>query len=146
MTVPIAALLGFAVWTLLLLVATVGVYRWSLVFAGRATVREWRGDRPEGAEWYLRALRAHCNCAENLPVFASIVFASAWTSTSGAVLDLLAMTVIAARICQSVTHIAFVQTEGIAIMRFSFFLAQVISMLTMAGVVVAKSSWNAAIL
>ena len=75
MTVPVWMLLGFATWTVLLLLTTVGVYRWSRILTGRAPIREFRADRVEGEEWYKRAMRAHANCVENLPVFGAIVFA-----------------------------------------------------------------------
>lgn len=136
MTTPIAALLVFAMWTLLLLTATVGVYRWSQVFAGRATVREWRGDRPQGADWYLRALRAHANCVENLPVFAVLVLAAHLTGVSHTALDVVAVTIVVARIAHSITHVAFEQTERVAVARFAFFLIQVLSMMAAAVIVV----------
>ena len=140
MTVPVAALLAFSVWTLLLLGATVGVYRWSRVFAGQATVREWRGDRPQGADWYLRALRAHANCIENLPVFAAIVVAAHLTGVSNATMNGLAVVIVLARVAQSITHVAFRQTEAVAITRFSLFFIQVLSMLAMAGLVAVQAT------
>ena len=75
MTVPVWMLVGFAVWTVLLLLATVGVYRWSRILTGRLPIRSFRADQVEGADWYIRAMRAHANCVENLPVFGAIVFA-----------------------------------------------------------------------
>lgn len=36
MTIPMWMLLGFAAWTVLLLSATVGVYRWTRILSGRA--------------------------------------------------------------------------------------------------------------
>jgi len=33
-------LVGFAAWTVLLLLATVGVYRWSRILTGRVAIRE----------------------------------------------------------------------------------------------------------
>ena len=72
MTVPIWALLGFAAWTVLLLLFTVGTYRWSRILTGRVPIREFRADKVEGEEWYRRSMRAHANCIENLPVFGAI--------------------------------------------------------------------------
>jgi uncharacterized MAPEG superfamily protein len=79
MTVPQWALLGFAVWTLLVLFGTVGVYRWSRILTGRVRISEWQADRPQGSDWYQRAMRAHMNCVENLPVFAAIVLCATAT-------------------------------------------------------------------
>ena len=74
MTLPVWMLVGFAAWTVLLLVATVGVYRWSRILTGRVPIRNFRADQIEGEDWYKRAMRAHANCVENLPVFTAIVF------------------------------------------------------------------------
>ena len=71
MNIPVLVLLGFAAWTLLTLIASIGVYRLSRVLTGRASMAEWRADLPQGSEWYQRAMRAHMNCVENLPVMAS---------------------------------------------------------------------------
>jgi hypothetical protein len=49
MTVPVGMLVGFAVWTVLLLLATVGVYRWSRILTGRVPIRNFRADQIEGA-------------------------------------------------------------------------------------------------
>ncbi|HKJ89202.1 MAG TPA: MAPEG family protein, partial [Gammaproteobacteria bacterium] len=75
MSIPVWVLLAFAGWTLLILLATVGIYRWSRILTGRATVREWRADQEQGSDWYRRAMRAHMNCVENLPVYGAIVVA-----------------------------------------------------------------------
>jgi hypothetical protein len=37
--VPVWVLVGFATWTVLLLLATVGVYRWSRILTGRVPIR-----------------------------------------------------------------------------------------------------------
>lgn len=61
MPVPVWMLLGFAAWTVLLLVATVGVYRWSLILTRGVPIASFRADQPEGADRYKRALRAHAD-------------------------------------------------------------------------------------
>jgi hypothetical protein len=73
MTIPVWVLLGFAAWTLLTLFTTIGVYRWTRILTGRAAIAEWRADEVQGSEWYRRALRAHMNCVENLPVYTATV-------------------------------------------------------------------------
>jgi len=45
------------------------------ILTGRVPIREFRADRVEGDDWYRRAMRAHANCVENLPVFGVIVLA-----------------------------------------------------------------------
>ena len=72
---PVVVLVGFAPWTLLTLLGSVGVYRWSRILTGHASIAEWRADWPQGCEWYQRAMRAHMNCVENLPVYTAIVVA-----------------------------------------------------------------------
>ena len=58
MPIPVWVLLGFATWTLLILFATVGVYRWSRILTGRTAIATWRADEQQGSEWYRRAMRA----------------------------------------------------------------------------------------
>ena len=43
----------------------------------------WQRIGDQGADWYLRSMRAHANCIENLPVFGALVFiayATDWRS------------------------------------------------------------------
>lgn len=91
MTIPLWSLLGFAIWTVVLLLATVGVYRWSRILTGRVPIREFRADRIEGENWYRRAMRAHANCIENLPVFAAIVFTLHVSDIQSPAVDLVAV-------------------------------------------------------
>ena len=55
MPIPVWVLPGFAAWTLLLLFATVGVYRWNRILTGRTAIAAWRADEQQGSEWYRRA-------------------------------------------------------------------------------------------
>src|SRR5262245_58567389 len=114
MTVPLWALLGFAAWTVLLLLGTVGVYRWSLVPTGRTEIREWRSDRVEGDDFYKRAMRAHANCVENLPVFGAIVLALYASHVESVVADAVSVAILAARVAQSLVHVSFEQTNAMA--------------------------------
>lgn len=132
MTTPIWTLFGFALWTLLLLFATVGVYRWSRILTGRASVREWQPDTNQGSNWYKRAMQAHMNCIENLPIYAVIVFAITSANVQHDILNISAIIILIARILHSLVHIIFEQTEIIAIIRFSFYFIQIIFMLIMA--------------
>ncbi len=132
MTVPQWALLSFAVWTLVTLLGTVGVYRWSRIFTGRASISEWRADQIQGSEWYRRAVRAHMNCVENLPVFGAIVLCASFAGASGPLMDALAMGIVVARVGQTVVHLAAAPANTTALIRFMLFLAQIIFMLWMA--------------
>ena len=77
MTVPVWVLLLFAGWTVATLMATGGVYRWSRILSGRAALSDFPADALHGSDWYRRAVRAHANCVENLPLYAAIVVAIA---------------------------------------------------------------------
>jgi uncharacterized MAPEG superfamily protein len=118
-------LLGFAAWTLFLLTVTVGTYRWSRILTRRQGIAEFRSDHVEGDDWYRRAMRAHANCVENLPVFAVIVFALNAAGASSPLIDGLATLVLAARLVQSLVHVGLPQTNRVVSVRFSFFMVQV---------------------
>jgi len=131
MTIPVWVLLGFAGWTLLTLIGSVAVYRWSRILTGRAQISEFRADAPQGADWYRRAMRAHANCVENLPVYAAIVVASMAAGVRSATLDVLAVVLLGARVCQTLTHVAFEMTNRAVAVRFSFFAVQIACMFWM---------------
>lgn len=121
---PELMLLGFAGWTLFLLLTTVGAYRLSRVFLGRAGMSEFPADQVEGQDWYRRAMRAHANCLENLPVFAVLVYALRAFGISEPAVDLLCVVILAARIPQSLVHVCFAQTDRVVSVRFALFLVQ----------------------
>lgn len=129
MILPVWMLVGFAAWTVLLLLATVGVYRWSRILTGRVAIREFRADQIEGADWYKRAMRAHANCVENLPVFGAIVLGLHVGNVGSALVNALAVAVLVGRIMQSLVHVCFVQTDIVTSVRFGFFFVQVVSFL-----------------
>lgn len=137
MTTPVWALLAFAIWTLLLLFSTVGVYRWSRILTGRVPIHEFRADQVEGDDWYRRAMRAHANCVENLPVFGAVVFALHVSGVQSSTANRLAVAVVAARVAQSLVHVALSQTSPVVSLRFALFLAQIVCVLWMVGIVVA---------
>jgi uncharacterized MAPEG superfamily protein len=140
MTLPVWMLVGFAAWTILLLVATVGVYRWSRILTGRVPIRNFRADQIEGADWYKRAMRAHANCVENLPVFGAIVFGLHVGNVSGVLVNTLSVAVLVARILQSLVHVCFDQTNAVTSVRFGFFAVQIASFLGLIGILLAKLS------
>jgi uncharacterized MAPEG superfamily protein len=136
MTIPIWMLLGFAAWTVLLLAATVGVYRWTRILSGRASVSSFRADQVEGEDWYRRSMRAHANCLENLPVFGAIVLALYVGAVRGPVIDVLSVVVLASRVLQSLVHVSHVQTDAFVTVRFSFLSVQLMSFVTLIILVV----------
>jgi uncharacterized MAPEG superfamily protein len=136
MTIPVWVLLLFAGWTLATLLGTVGVYRWSRILTRRAALSDFRADESHGSDWYRRAMRAHANCVENLPVYAAIVVAIAAGGVQSPLLDTLAAVLFAARVLQTVTHVAVEQTNTVVGVRFAFFFVQIVCMAGM-GILVA---------
>ena len=136
MTMPIWALLGFAAWTVLLLLLTVGMYRWSRILTGRVPIREFQADQVEGEEWYRRSMRAHANCIENLPVFGAIVLAIYVSGIGGPAVNYLSIGILLTRILQSLVHVCLVQTNTVVAVRFAFFFVQLVSFLILISMVV----------
>ena len=140
MTIPIWTLLGFALWTLLLLFSTVGVYRWSRILTGRVPISEFRADQIEGEDWYRRAMRAHANCVENLPVFGAIVLALYVSGIGGGTVDAVCIGILAARVVQSLIHVGLVQTDAVVSVRFVFFFLQVAGFFWLTAIVIGRSA------
>jgi hypothetical protein len=137
MTTPLWVLLGFALWTIAVLLAGIGVRRWSLILTGRAQLTDFPADTPHGSPAYRRAIRAHANCVENLPVYGAIVFALFAAQIGSPTLDTLAVVFLIARICQSSVHLVLIETNTTVAIRFGFFFIQLAIMLWMAATVIA---------
>jgi hypothetical protein len=71
-------------------------------------------------------------------VYGAIVCVASFAGVSGSLLDALSVTVLAARVCQTSVHVAFVQTERAVSVRFGFFSVQLVSMLVMAGWILSQ--------
>lgn len=127
MTLPMWMLLGFAAWTFLMMSATVGVYRWTRILSGHASVSSFPGDKVEGEDWYRRSMRAHANCVENLSVFGAIVLGLYVAGVGGRVVDVLSVFVLVSRVLQSLVHVSHVQTDGFVAIRFSLLCVQLVS-------------------
>jgi uncharacterized membrane protein YecN with MAPEG domain len=137
MTMPVWMLLGFATWTALLLLFTIGTYRWSRIFTGRMAIANFPADAAGGEDWYRRATRAHANCIENLPVFGAIVLALHVSQVGGTWVDALTVTVLVARIFQSLVHVCLVHSNAVASWRFGFFFVQFVCYFWLLGIIVA---------
>jgi uncharacterized MAPEG superfamily protein len=135
MSIPVAALLAFALWTITLLAFTIGVLRWSLIVSGKAELKSFPGDEAYGTPFYRRATRAHMNCVENLPVFGAIVFAAEASGAQSPTLDALAIAAIAARLGQTTAHLSSGGNLAIGV-RFSFLMVQLAAFFWMAALVV----------
>ena len=140
MNIPVLVLLGFTAWTLLVLFGSIGVYRWSRILTGRASLAEWRADVPQGSDWYQRAMRAHMNCVENLPLYGALVVALNATGLQSGAVDRLAVMLLAARIGQTLAHIVLPPTDAATALRFSLFVVQVVCMVAMGAVIATALS------
>jgi len=100
----IQALLGFAAWTLLL-VLLVFAYRGGRFLAG-TPINSWprSGRQVDDAPLVQRLEAAHANCLENLPLFAVIVLSAAALGKLDAV-NAVAPFVLYARVGQSAAHL-----------------------------------------
>jgi uncharacterized MAPEG superfamily protein len=139
MTVPVLMLLGFAAWTVILLAVTVGVYRFNLIFRGRASISDFPADHVVGDDWYRRSMRAHANCIENLPVFGAIVLAISTYGVGGMAVNCLSISVLVARIAQSLVHVGHVQSDAFVAVRFAFFSVQLVSFMALIVIVVGHT-------
>ncbi|MEK7265052.1 MAG: MAPEG family protein [Pseudomonadota bacterium] len=123
MTPSAVALLGFALWTIILVIL-LAVFRVSMVVAGKKSAASFspNGDDVEG--FGRRLTRAHANCFENLPLAGAVLLYAIATSQS-AVTDGLAIAFLGARVMQSLTHLA--STSAFAVnVRFAFFVIQIL--------------------
>lgn len=134
-TVPVLMVLLFAVWTIVLLVLTVGIYRWGSVFTGKAQLTDFRADDVKGSDFYKRAMRAHANCVENLPIFIAVVFAAYVTDTMSESVQLMSIIIVVARVLQSLVHVSLEQTNKVTFFRFCLFFAQIICFFGIASAV-----------
>jgi uncharacterized MAPEG superfamily protein len=85
-------------------------------------------------------MRAHMNCVENLPVYAAIVVALVATSVESRAIDSLAVTLLAARIGQTVTHIVMPPSNVAATLRFTLFFLQASCIIAMAVIIAVTSA------
>lgn len=139
MALSLWMLLAFAGWTLIVLLAGIGVRRWSLILTGRAALTDFPADTPHGTTAYRRAVRAHANCVENLPVFAVMVLIPTVTGLKVPYLDVLAVVTMGGRIAQSLVHLLLPETNATVGWRFTFFLVQVLAMIAM-GVMIVRAA------
>ncbi len=144
MSLSLWMVLGFAGWTILVLIIGIGVRRWASILRGEADLTSFPADVPHGCVSYRRAMRAHANCLENLPVFAAIVLVGAVTGLNPPGMDALAVTTMGARVAQTSVHMFLSERNATIAVRFAFFLLQIVAMLLM-GLLLAHSATHAEI-
>ncbi len=141
MQLPLLALLGFSVWTALIMAVGVGTHRWSLILFGSARLSDFPGDVPHGPDRYRRIVRAHANCVENLPVFAALVLTASTLGYRSDLFDALCLAVLVARVTQTTIHIASGTDRAIAF-RFTFFTVQLCAFFAMAALIALSTWWQ----
>lgn len=120
MPVALGSLLGFVAWTLLLVLALV-TWRSIEALLGRRRLDEFPAGVPHGTDTYWRLNRAHLNCVENLPAFAAVVLVA---HAVGVSVDPLAGAALAARVAQSLTHVASGRPAAVLV-RGTFYVVQI---------------------
>ena len=125
----IHALLGFAGWTLVLVLIVFG-YR-GVRFLTGTPINSWqRGSRPANeAGFAIRAGDAHANAVENLVVFGAIVLAAQALGRIDVIAP-FAVWVFYARIGQSLTHLIGT-SQPLVFIRASFWAVQLFLMFWM---------------
>ena len=134
------ALLGFVLWTLLLMVSTIGVSRITAILRKQAKPNSFNANVPHGSERYQRCMRAHANCVENLPIFAALVLLGTTCAVPGNLFQLAALTVLPARMLQSVAHVSSAENPAV-LARFAFFSVQLAAFGLM-SVLLALHAWR----
>lgn len=130
---PLAALILFAVWAMLLVI-TIGVWRFTQFLTGTVPKGGFNPGTQHGSDAYWRVNRAHLNAIENLPIFGAIVLGGVYLNVQEPLFQTLANVVLGARIVQSLIHISS-GAQLMILLRFTFYLIQVLSMLAMAAIV-----------
>ena len=129
---PLVALVLFAVWGLLLVIA-IGVSRSIQIFFQGKKAGDFPAGTPHGGGAYWRLNRAHLNVTENLPFFGVLVLAGLYLQLQDTAFQILPSLILYARVAQTLIHMAS-GTMAAVTLRFTAYLVQVLSMLTLAAI------------
>ena len=121
MSPSLMALLGFLAWTLLLLVWMEAIRSW-LVLTRAVPANGFQPDNANLSPFMQRLARAHANCLEGLPLFGGLLLVAV-VAGKAAVTDPLAYAFLAARVLQSLIHLASLSSLAVTL-RFSAFAVQ----------------------
>jgi uncharacterized MAPEG superfamily protein len=137
---PIVSLVLFAVWPLLL-VMCVGLWRLALGSTGQMPAGGFPAGTPHGSDGYWRLNRAHLNTVENLPIFGALVLAGLHLQLADPLFQTLTNVVVLARVGQTLTHLTST-AFAMVLVRFSFYVVQVLSMLGIAGLCLSAAGFS----
>lgn len=129
---PLVALVLFAVWGLLLVV-TIGASRSMQVFFQGKKAGDFPAGTPHGGSAYWRLNRAHLNVTENLPFFGVLVLSGLYMQMQDVAFQILPSLILYARVAQTLIHVASGSALAVTL-RFTAYLVQVVSMLTLAAI------------
>ena len=129
---PLAALVLFAVWGILLVIA-IGVSRSAQILFQGKKAGDFPSGTPHGGSAYWRLNRAHLNVAENLPFFGVVVVAGLFLQLQDLAFQILPSLILYARVAQSLIHIASGTALAITL-RFGCYMVQIGSMLVLAAI------------
>lgn len=121
MTPTATALLGFAAWTIFLVIL-LAFYRTSLVMGGKRKANSFNATGADVEGFGVRLTRAHANCYENLPVAGAVLLYAIATEQS-ATTDGFAYAFIGARILQSIVHLISTSPAAVTV-RFALYIVQ----------------------
>ncbi|XOV80607.1 MAG: MAPEG family protein [Aestuariibacter sp.] len=122
MSASAITLLLYILWTLLLLVSLLA-YRSYIVSRGEKAANEFQSDGSDVGEFAQRLTRAHANCIESFPIIAGVLLVSLALGFQH-LTDALAYAVLAARVVQSLIHLASTSVLAVQI-RFVAFIVQI---------------------
>ena len=136
MIIPLWCLLGFVLWTGLL-VGVVAGWRVYMTVSGQRRSNSFSVEGVEGPDWYQRAVRVHQNCVENLPLFGSVVLIAAATGEQSSTMDNLAIAYLVFRLLQSGVHLGSTSVMAVNV-RFTFFLFQHLTLIAFVAAMIAE--------
>jgi uncharacterized MAPEG superfamily protein len=134
MTVTLQALLGFIAWTLFLLVLMEGIRSW-LVATGVVPANGFNPDNSNLSPFMRRLARAHANCLEGLPIFGGLMLVAVVADRS-AITAPLARVLLAARIVQSLIHLASTSPAAVTARFIAFGVQMAIAVYWVVGLAV----------
>jgi uncharacterized MAPEG superfamily protein len=119
---PLLSLLGFAAWTMVLVLAILS-WRGLMMMTGGKKLDSFPGGIEHGSPAYWRLNRAHVNAVENLALFTVLVLAGLHLHVAGPLFQKAPLVVLGARVGQSLAHASSGSPRVIAV-RFTFFAIQ----------------------
>jgi uncharacterized MAPEG superfamily protein len=139
MHVSLLALLGFALW-LLVLGAAVVSWRTLEVIRGKKRANEFPSGIQHGSDPYWRLNRAQANTAENLPMVAAVILVGYVAGAADDWFGTLALVLLFARVGQSTIHVLSGSSPAV-IVRATFLSIQYMAVVAMSWAILTRTGW-----